>query len=139
MELMGLLRDASLRRSVSMFSGIVTLAMHDQDSLVYPDIMVYGIATFTFYSLVCAIVGFVRSRGEADVLMRTNCRVSLSIALISVFTMQISMFHAFAKPEDATLVFVMPILTGTAIALTILLMGIACIRDSLAGGQFSSH
>lgn len=109
--------------SVLILSGIVTLIMTGDGTIRYDQIIVIAVATFTFYSFISSIVGLVRLRAHENLLVSTNCRVNLSIALVSIFTLEIGMFSAFATADDAPLVFIMPIITGMVIALALVILG----------------
>lgn len=113
--------------SIFVLSGIVTLVMVDMGGYVYHEIMIYAMATFAFYSLIASIVSYVRLRKHDDVIAITNSRVNLSIALVSIFAVEIAMLTAFGTAEDAELRFIMPILTGTAIAITIGFLGVRSV------------
>lgn len=114
--------------SVLILSGIVTLIMVGEGSIRYDPITVIAVATFTFFSLTVSIVGLVRLRSHENLLVGANCRVNLAIALVSLFTLEIGMFSAYATADDAQLVFVMPIITGATIAIVLCIMGAITVR-----------
>lgn len=114
--------------SVFVLSGIVTLIMTGEGSIRYDQITVIAVAAFTFFSLISSIVGLVRLRSHENLLVVTNCRVNLAIALVSLFTLEIGMFSAYATTDNAELVFVMPIITGAAIAIVLCIMGVITVR-----------
>lgn len=116
-----------LTASVFVLSGMVTLSMTGDGSICYDEITVIAVAVFTFYSLISSLAGFVRLRAHENMLVVTNCRVNLAIALVSLFTLEIGMFSAFATADDALLVFVMPIVTGACIALALCALGIVTV------------
>ena len=125
--------------SVLVLSGIVTLIMIGEGSIRYDKITVIAVATFTFFSLISSIVGLVRLRSHENLLVGTNCRVNLAIALVSLFTLEIGMFSAYATADDADLVFVMPIITGAAIASVLCIMGVitVCLANRTLADQDS--
>lgn len=88
-----------------------------------PWYMVYAMATFAFYSLTTSIISYVKMRKNGDVVAITNSRVNLAIALASIFAVEIALLTVFGTAEDAQLRFIMPILTGTGIAITIVFLG----------------
>lgn len=109
--------------SVFVLSGIVTLVMKDIGNFEYHEYMVYAMATFAFYSLTTSIISYMKMRKNGDVVAITNSRVSLAIALISIFAVEIALLTVFGTAEDAQLRFIMPILTGAGIAITIVFLG----------------
>lgn len=108
--------------SVFVLSGIVTLVMKDVGNFEYHEYMVYAMATFAFYSLTTSIISYVKMRKNGDVVAITNSRVNLAIALVSIFAVEIALLTVFGTAEDAQLRFIMPILTGTGIAITIVFL-----------------
>lgn len=116
--------------SIFVLSGIVTLVMKNMGSFEYDEILVYAMATFAFYSLISSIVSYVKLRKRGDVIAITNSRVNLAIALVSIFAVEIAMLTAFGTADDAELRFIMPILTGTGIAIVIGLLGVRSILGS---------
>lgn len=116
--------------SIFILSGIVTLVMKDIGSFEYPGLFIYAMATFTFYSLAVSIVSYVKLRRHEDLLVITNSRVNLAVALVSLFATEIALLTTFSKGDDAELQFIMPILTGTGIAITICFLGVKSILDS---------
>lgn len=116
-----------LLASIFVLSGIVTLVMKDLGGFAYNEILIYAMATFAFYSLISSIVSYVKLRKRDDVIAITNSRVNLAIALVSIFAVEIAMLTAFGTAEDAQLRFVMPILTGTAIAVVVGFLGVRSI------------
>lgn len=116
-----------LLASVFALSGIVTLVMTHLGGFDYNEILIYAMSTFAFYSLISSIVSYAKLRKCDDIIAITNARVNLAIALVSIFAIEIAMLTAFGKPEDAYLKFIMPILTGTGIAVTIGFLGVRSI------------
>ena len=59
--------------------------------------------------------------------------------MVSLLALEIAMFASFAGSEDTQLVVVMSIVTGSVIAVLILLLGVSEIRNSLVGRYEWSH
>ena len=59
--------------------------------------------------------------------------------MVSLLALEIAMFASFAGSEDTQLVVVMSIVTGSVIAVLILLLGVSEIRTSLVGRYEWSH
>lgn len=113
--------------SIFVLSGIVTLVMKDIGRYDYHQYLIYAMATFAFYSLISSIVSYVKLRKNDDVIAIANSRVNLAIALVSIFAVEIAMLTAFGTAEDEQLRFIMPILTGTSIAIVIGILGIRSV------------
>lgn len=113
--------------STFVLSGIVCLVMRGEGTFEYEGVLIYAVALFAFYSLISAIVNYVRKRKHDDVLVVLNCRINLAIALVSIFALEVAMLAEFGTAADADLQFVMPIITGAAIAAVLVGMGICSI------------
>lgn len=120
----------ALMASVLVLSGIVTLIMTGKGTIRYGQITVIAVATFTFFALISSIVGLLRLCAHENMLVATNCRVNLAIALVSLFTLEIGMFSTYATADDAELVFVMPIITGAVIAILLFSLGLTTVAKA---------
>lgn len=113
--------------STFVFSGIVTLLLHGDATIQYGEIITIALATFTFYSLISALVGFIRLRNHSNQLVGANCRANLCIALVSLFTLEMAMLTTFGT-GDTVLPFIMPIITGSVVAVILCWMGIVTVK-----------
>lgn len=111
-------------------SGMVTLVMRGEGGFSYDGFLIYAAAAFAFYSLASSIAQRIRARKAKDLLVLTSARINLSVALVSMFALEIAMFAAFGSDGDAELQFVLPIITGAAIALANIAMGVRSIRSA---------
>lgn len=109
--------------SVFVLSGVVTLVMKGLGGFAYEGYLVYAYACYAFYAIISSGISYGKLRRHPDPLVVTNCRVHLCVAMMAVFALEIALLGAFSGPEDADLNFVMPILTGTAIALAFAYLG----------------
>lgn len=116
--------------SVLTLSGIVCLVMLGEGEFVYPGVLIYAVAAFTFYSLIIAIVNYARLRRHDDILVVLNCRINLAIALVSIFALEVAMFAEFSTGGDTELQFIMSIITGAVIAIVLVAMGIRSIINA---------
>ena len=121
---------ALLLLSTFVLSGIVVLVMKGKGSFVYEGVLIYAVATFAFYSLTIAIVNYVRLRRHNDALVVLNCRINLAVALVSIFALEVAMLAEFGTSDDVTLSYVMPIITGAAIAAALVIMGMRSIMKA---------
>lgn len=51
------------------------------------------------------------------------------VAMMAIFALEIALLGAFSGPADAALNFIMPILTGTAIALAFTYLGVRSLKS----------
>lgn len=123
--LVGRLCGALLLLSTLALSGIVRLVMIGEGAFIYEGILVYAVATFAFYSLTIAIVNYARLRKHSNTLVVLNCRVNLSIALVSIFALEVAMLTEFSTPADVEFSYIMRAATGAAIAIMLVILGVA--------------
>lgn len=113
--------------SVLVLSGIVTHVMSGSGGYKYEGDLIYMMALFVFYSLISSIVSYVRLKSE-DPIISTIRRINLSVALVALFALETAMLATYGvTPEDEQLSFVMPIITGTVIAIVMTVLGIRSI------------
>ena len=95
----------------------------------YPGYLIYGAAAFTFYSLTNAIINLCRASRTRREPHAAGRILSFSSALASLFFLETALLAEFG--DDGRFSVVMIALTGTAMLLTILAMGLFLI----AGGR----
>lgn len=112
--------------------GVNILSALKDRGTVFHEIIMITIATYTFTKITLAIVGMVQTRHNSSPVTRTLRNISLADACVSVYTMQRSMLVSFPGME-AEEIQLFNILTGTAVWLTVLLLGI-----NLIGGKYTN-
>ena len=118
---------ALLIASVLVLSGIVTHVMAGSGAYRYEGDLIYMMALFVFYSLISSIVSYARLKRK-DPVIATIRRINLSVALVALFALETAMLSTYGTtPADEQLSFVMPIITGTVIAVVIAVLGIRSI------------
>ena len=112
-------------------AGINILSAVNERGTVYHEIVMITIALFTFIKIISAIVGMARAKHSAAPFTRTFKNISLADACVSVCSMQRSMLVTFPGME-AHYIRLFNILTGTAVWITVLFLGL-----NLAGGKIT--
>lgn len=95
----------------------------------YGTIIMITIATYTFYKVVMAVINFVKSRKHYEPLIITIRNISISDALVSLLSMQMSMCATFGEGETEKNQ-IMHAITGAGVCLCIILIGLSMIRYS---------
>lgn len=85
----------------------------------YHEIMVYAIATYTFYRFTMSIVHVVQQRKARDPLLGAVRNISLSAAMMSLYSLQVTMLNVFSGEQAPS--FLLNTLTGTAVCLLVIL------------------
>lgn len=114
--------------SVFVLSGVVTLVMKGLGGFAYEGYLVHAYACYAFYAIISSAISYGKLRRHPDPLVVTNCRVRLCVAMMAIFALEIALLGAFSGPEDAGLNFIMPILTGTTIALAFTYLGVRSLK-----------
>lgn len=95
-------------------------------------IVMITIATYTFAKITIAIIGMVKAKYTYSPVVKTLRNISLADACVSIYTMQRSMLISFPGME-ASKIQLLNILTGTAVWIIVLLLGI-----NLIGGKYTN-
>lgn len=134
-------RDKAFEQKARRISGILLItlsvciigvnimsAVKDRGSDLNEIIMI-TIATFTFAKITAAIIGLVRATRSGSYYVKILRNIALADAVVAVYSMQRSMLVSFKgmSPSDILL---MNILTGTAVWIVVMLLGI-----NLIGGK----
>lgn len=110
--------------------GVNVLSALKDRGTAFHEIIMIAIATYTFIKITIAIVGMVKAKRTASPVLKTLRNISLADACVSVYTMQRSMLVSFPG-MTATEIQLFNILTGTAVWIIVLFLGI-----NLIGGKF---
>lgn len=109
--------------------GVNILSALKERGTAFHEIIMIAIATYTFAKITMAIIGMVRSKHSASPILKTLRNIALADACVSVYTMQRSMLQSFPGLTPAEIQ-IFNILTGTAVWLVVLFLGI-----NLIGGK----
>lgn len=109
--------------------GINVLSAVEERGTVFHKIIMITIATYTFSKITVAIIGTAKAKHCTSPITMTLRNISLADAFVSIYSMQRSMLVSFPgmKPGEIQL---FNILTGTAVWIIVLLLGI-----NLIGGK----
>ena len=109
--------------------GVNILSALKERGTAFHEIIMIAIATYTFIKITVAIVGMVKARHAASAVLKTLRNIALADACVSIYTMQRSMLQSFPGLTPAEIQ-IFNILTGTAVWLIVLFLGI-----NLIGGK----
>lgn len=109
--------------------GVNILSAVKERGTVFHKIIMITIATYTFTKITLAIIGMAKAKHSPSPALKTLRNISLSDACVSIYTMQRSMLVSFPG-MTATEIQLLNILTGTAVWLIVLLLGV-----NLVGGK----
>ena len=109
--------------------GVNVLSALKERGTAFHEIIMITIATYTFIKITVAIVGMVKVRHTASPVLKTLRNIALADACVSIYTMQRSMLQSFPGLTPAEIQ-IFNILTGTAVWMVVLFLGI-----NLIGGK----
>ena len=111
--------------------GVNILSALKERGTAFHEILMITIATYTFTKITLAIIGMVKAAHTPSPAFKTLRNIALADAFVSSYTMQRSMLVSFPgmEPKEIQL---FNILTGTAVWLILLLLGI-----NLIGGKYT--
>ena len=120
---------AMLSVSSIALAGAVIMLVLGYGGKSYAGLTVYAVATYTFCKLTISIINMVKARKEPSLLLKTLRNISYSDALVSLLSLQTALFAAFGQ-NAGEFVPRMNALTGAAVCLMILGLGLCMVRDA---------
>ena len=113
--------------------GTVILTIRQDIGTKFHEIIMITIATYTFTKLVFAIINLCKSKKLNLPIIKALRNISLADAAVSMFSLQRSMLTSFAGMETAD-IRLFNTLTGTAVFLVVLILGINLLRKGTKNG-----
>lgn len=95
----------------------------------YPGILIYAVATYTFWKISISIVNLLRARRTKSPLLMALRNIGYADAMVSLLSLQTAMFAEFSEKE-ASYTQLMNAVTGLVVCLVIMVMGIYMVRNS---------
>lgn len=105
-------------------SGIIVLIYTSNMAFEYAGLMIYCVATYTFYKLALAIYNIFKARRWDNLYIQSIRNINLVSASVSVLVLQVALFQAFSPESNTGFA---NGLTGGVIALGILALAIYMI------------
>lgn len=106
------------------FSGVIVLVYKSNNFFEYAGLMIYVVATFTFYKLSLAIYNIFKARKQDQIYVENIRNINLASALISIVALQVAMFQAFSPELNSGFA---NALTGAGVSLIIMTLGVLMI------------
>lgn len=106
--------------------GSVYLTITRDISTKYHEIVMISIAAYTFYKITRTIINMVKVKKENSPRLTTLRNISCVEALVSILSLQTSMFASFGGSTQSTYL-KMNIATGSGVCLLVLTLGVSMI------------
>lgn len=110
-------------------AGMAVQMVVDNQVHSYPGLIIYASAAYAFYSLTVALVNLIRFRREENPVASAARMTAFAGALMAIFALQTGLIDRFGEGEDG-LRLVMNSLTGGAVCLSVLSMGVMMVFRS---------
>lgn len=110
-------------------TGSICLTLKYDLAKSYDTIIMITIATYTFPKVVIAVNNLIKARKHDTPLIITIRNINISDALVSILSMQMSMFTTFGSGETVKS-HTMNVITGAVVCLCIIIIGISMIYHS---------
>lgn len=115
---------------MSMALGISVLLMVRAGSgKTYPGLLIYAVAAYTFWKISISIVNLIKAGKTKSPLLMILRNIGYADAIVSMLSLQTALLAEFSD-ENSKFHVRMNAVTGTAVCLMILIMGIYIIRNS---------
>lgn len=108
-------------------SGAVLMILYQGRGFHYHGILIYVMASYTFYITVHAIVALVKYRRYNSPVMLTTKVIALSAALVSMLSLETAMFSQFGQEMAAEDQRLMVVLTGAGVSIAVISMSVYMI------------
>lgn len=124
-------RNCGIMLSVSSIAlaGAVIMLVYGEGGKTYPDLMIYGVAAYTFYKLTMAVLNMIKARKGISILLKTLRNINYADALVSLLSLQTALLSAFGQ-ESGAMIPITNALTGAGVCLMIFALGIYMVRKS---------
>lgn len=111
-------------------TGAVMMILYQNKGFEYHGILIYVMASYTFYVTTHAIVDLIKYRKYRSPVMTTSKVIALSAALVSMLALETAMFSQFGgdmAPENQWL---MIALTGAGVSIIVIVMSVYMIAKT---------
>lgn len=109
--------------------GTVVLLIRAKGGKYYPGVAIFAVAAYTFYKTILSIINLVKAGKRKAPLLMAIRDIGYIDACVSILSLQTAMFASFGSGQPG-LETQMNGVTGLAVCLMVLVMGIRCIRTS---------
>lgn len=106
-------------------AGMVILMIHQNQGYDYPGVLIYAMATYSFYVVVIAAVNVIKFRRHGSPVLSAAKAINLAAALVSILALETAMIAQFGGGDDYRKM--MTAATGCGVCVIILGMAVFMI------------
>lgn len=114
--------------SVALIGAVIMLVI-GEGGKSYPGLMIYAVATYTFYKMVIAIINMIKVRKQKSILLGTLRNISYADALVSMLALQSAMFNSFGQ-DSGEMIPITNALFGAGVCIMIFALGIYMVYQA---------
>ena len=119
-------------------SGMAALMIRHNEAFVYPGVLIYASAAYTFYRVTMAVISSVRYRSAKDPILSAAKYIDMCVSLMSLYALQSAMIVTFGSTERFRLI--MNSITGTVVCAWVVLIGIYMLAQvHKKGGKYEQN
>lgn len=111
----------------SALTGMVLLAIHDNQSVHYPGMLIFAAAAYDFYIITVAIINLVKVRRHGSPVLSAARVISFSSAMIAMLCLETAMLSEFGGDADQYFRNTMLALTGLVMSVIVIVASIRMI------------
>lgn len=111
-------------------AGIVIFMVHQNRGFDYPGLLIYAMATYSFYSVITAVVNLVKFRKHGSPLLSAAKVINLVAAMVSVLSPETAMLARFGGDDDPLFRKVMTGATGGGVCTIVIGIAVFMIWKS---------
>lgn len=103
-------------------SGTILMIMYRDRGFVYPGVLIYVMAMYTFYITTSAIINIIKYRKYKSPVMSTTKMITLAAALVSMLSLETAMLTAFGAETAEEVKRILIAATGAGISIVVVAM-----------------
>ncbi len=107
--------------------GAVLMILYQNKKFEYNGILIYVMATYTFYITTTAIVNLIKYRKLGSPIMSMTKIISMAAALVSMLSLETAMFSQFGKDMSPENQHIFVVITGAGVSIIIVTMSVYSI------------
>ena len=111
-------------------TGIVTFMVYQNRGFDYPGLLIYAMATYSFYSVITAVINLVRFRKHGSPILSAAKVINLVAALVSILSLETAMLTQFGGDDAPEFRRIMTGATGGGVCTIVIGMAIYMIWNA---------
>lgn len=109
-------------------AGMVVLMVSQNHGYVYPGILIYAMAVYSFYTVIIAVINVIKFRTHGSPVLSAAKAINLAAALVSILALETAMIAQFGGGDDYRRM--MTAATGGGVCVIVLSMAVFMIVRS---------